>query len=1301
MNQHRNDASGESPQSPAEPSGQGLEGGQTAAPGQMAAPEPSAALVQMPISERVPTASEALAADGRDPEGDEPLAERDRQAQPVDSELPPNLPFPVVGVGASAGGIEAFSQLLSAMPADSGMAFVLVQHLPPDRESMMPEILARRTQMPVRTVEDQMRVEANHVYVIRPGHTLTLRGGRLHLTRQIDRQMRGRPIDDFFKSLAEDQRERAIGIILSGMGSNGSAGAQAIKAVGGLCIAEDPETAQFPSMPRHLIDAGWADYILRTQDMPEVLQSYANHPYARDGRNGATRLLSREQQHFREILALLRTRTRQDFSGYKKPTLLRRVQRRMGLNRIVDVGEYTRLLRQSPPEVTALADDLLIHVTGFFRDPQAWEVLRERVIVPLIETRETNAAVRCWVTACSSGEEAYSLAMLLIEECERVGKRLDLKVFATDMAHRTLQNARQGIFPGGIEAEITPQRLERFFHREDAAYRVRQELREHVIFAPQNVLQDPPFSRLDVVSCRNLLIYLEPAVQQRVLSLMHFGLRDGGTLFLGSSETVAGHENLFEPLDKRARLFTRIGPTRHGSVDFPLPGPQRGVGEPRMTSYEARALPRPSLSQLTLQSLLADHTPAAVTVDRDTRIVFFHGDTDRFLAQPRGEPTRDLLSMARVGLRAAIRAALHQAASSGTASTADDCLLDLGPGERHRVAVTASPLDPKSTPDHFVVSFCDLGPQVINEVEPASSLARTNGEDPQHELRRVHGELQSAVEELQTSNEELKASHEEVVSINEELQSSNEELETSREEMQSLNEELATVNAQLHAKMEEYQNASNDLASLLASTDIAVLFLDTHFRIRRFTPPLRLLLDVIQSDVGRPLSDLARKFTDPDLLADAQATLDRLIPTEREISSEGDRWYLRRITPYRTADNRIDGVVVTFVDITARRTAEEDLRNSDRRLRMAVEAAGMGFWSWDVRDETVEWEPQHNRLLGLPPEQLAGTPQQMLDVVHPDDRVALDAAVQKAATEQSDFAAEFRVIHPDGQVRWIAGFGRSHGPADDLRVIGGVLDITRQKESDAERDELLEHAQAAREEAELANHVKDEFLATLSHELRTPLSSILLWSKLLGDTAEGGSEVAEGLDAIRTSAEAQRVLIDDLLDTARITAGKLRLEMVPTDLSPVLGETIDALQPAADAKGITINRQLDAGGTRVEADANRMRQVFWNLLSNAIKFTPDGGLVTAAIAVRRDHLELTVADSGRGIGKSFLPHVFTPFRQAEETSTRTQGGLGLGLAIVQRLVELHGGSVTAQSAGADQGATFIVRLPRGKALTQK
>jgi two-component system CheB/CheR fusion protein len=993
--------------------------------------------------------------EAKDLNGQQPEAEPDRMAQPVDVEQPPRLPFPVVGVGASAGGLEAFGEFLAAMRPDAGLAFVFILHLPPEYHSLLAEILGRRTTMPVRQAEDGMPVEPNHVYVLRPGRVLTIRDGRLHLGAPLGSpKAANRPVDDFFRSLAEEQREKAICVIMSGMGSNGTAGAQAVKAVGGLCVAQDPESAHYPSMPRHLIEAGYCDYIVRPTELPEVLLAYSGSPYATGGREAdADAVLRQEQNHFREILAVLRTRARQDFSGYKKATIFRRVQRRMGLARAESLAKYARFMRQNPGEVTALANDLLIHVTGFFRDPEAWEALRTAVCAPLVNDREPGSAIRAWVAACSSGEEAYSLAMLLTEEFERAGKTLDVKVFATDLADRSLAHARAGLYPGGIESEISPERLDRFFVREGEMYRVRADLRDRVVFAPQNILQDPPFSRLDIATCRNMLIYLEPEVQKRVLTLLHFGLREGGTLFLGSSETVGGVDGMFETIDKKHRIFRRVGQPRHGSIDFPLPrrfdtgeaaSPRTAVSPGRPRRYDE---PPGSIAELSRQVLLDVHTPPAVTVDRDGQVVHFHGEVAPFLRMT-GAPTHDLLLLSHEGVRGAVRMGLHRAAETTRTAITDGWMYGER-GDRQRVSVTVSPVAETvegRPPSHFVVSFIARG-----EAPDASPEKHQESEEEQGaEVRRLRAELQGTIEELQTSNEELKASHEEAMSVNEELQSANEELETGKEEMQSLNEELVTVNSQLRGKAEELQTANNDLASLLTSTDIAVLFLDTSFRIRRFTPAARDLVDLIPGDVGRPLAALARKFDDPHLDADARATLERLATFEREVPGADGHYYLRRVTPYRTTDNRIDGVVVTFVDITARRRAEASLRENEERLRLALAAARMGIWILNVATGAQMRDGNLNALLGLRAADTTQPFEEFLTHIHPDDRMAVRSAFAASTKEGRPLNVEFRVLRPDGSVRWLRDQGDVFGDAAGGAglMAGACVDVTERREAE-------------------------------------------------------------------------------------------------------------------------------------------------------------------------------------------------------------------------------------------------------------
>jgi two-component system CheB/CheR fusion protein len=1258
--------------------------------------------------------------------------QRDHLAQPVDADLPPHLPFTVVGMGASAGGLEAFQDFFEGMPADSGMAFVLVQHLPPDRKSMVAEILAKHTSMPVHQIHDGMPVEPNQVYVIRPGHTLTLRGGILHLGAQVERPRHGRPVDDFFKSLAEEQRQRAICVILSGMGSNGSAGARAIKAVGGLCIAQDPDSAQFPSMPRHLIDIGCADFVLRPRDIPDALVRFANHPYS-VGRQNAVVALGRDEQQLRDILSILRNRTHQDFNGYKKHTLLRRVHRRMSLSRVTQIDDYAKILRQSQGEVSALADDLLIHVTGFFRDAPAWEALNQRVIKPLVESREDGGSVRCWVTACASGEEAYSLAMLLVEECERQHKSLDVKIFATDSAVRTLSNARNGIFPGGIESEIAPERLERFFQREDAVYRVRQDLRERVVFAPQNVLRDPPFSRLDIVTCRNLLIYLEPDVQQRLISFLHFGLREGGALFLGTSETISGPEGLFETLDKKARIYRRIGPSRRGAIEFPAPSSP--VVAPLELPLPAE-FASPSVAKQTIRALLARHVPCAVTVDRKSRVVYFHGATAPYLIQPTGEPTRELLALVCEPLRGTVRSALRRSMSTRSAESVSDRWIEVE-GIRRRIVVTVSPIDGSPAPDLFVISF-----QQSEEPAPQPAEAQESHTETEQELRRVRDELRATVEELQASSEEQQAASEEVMSINEELQSSNEELETSKEEMQSLNEELTTLNAQLQAKMEEHQIANDDLSALLSSTDIAVIFLDTHFRIRRFTPAARSVVQMIPSDIGRPLNDLASKIADPNLIQQARLVLERLTPIEDEILRDDGSWYQRRILPYRTTDNRIEGVVLVFMEITERKRAEEVLRMSEGQLSAELRVvtrlndvtskvlAATGPSSalpeilnsalelmeadkgdillvdedaGDVRRvASVGFDPKAEHPVSTAPD----TP--WMQALHGRQRVIVQSSMgstTRGDRAPNDVPPEVSVVLCTPlQTRRNQGLGvlsvyfhQARAPSErQLRLFDQFArlasDLIERVRGEELLTRLLRAEQSTRRALDEAAHVKDEFLATLSHELRTPLNVILLWARVLRDAPDDIADKSSAVDAIVRSAEVQHRLIEDLLDNSRIAAGKLRLDPRETELAPIVHSAVDAILPTSRSKGVRIEQEIGHIGD-VVADPERLHQVLWNLLNNAVKFTPSGGLVRVEVEQVERQVEIRVRDTGMGIAPEFLSLMFDRFRQAEQARTNPGGGLGLGLSISRQLVELHGGKIWAESDGLDKGSTVFVRLP--------
>jgi len=837
----------------------------------------------------------------------------------------------VVGVGASAGGLDAYTRLLQHMPATPGVALVLVQHLDPSHESPMVELLSRHTDMRVVQAAEGMRIEADHVYMIPPNHFLRMDEGSLHLDEAVTTRGVRLPIDYFFRSLAKDRKERAISVVLSGTGSDGAEGTRVVKAEGGMTIAEKPDQAGYDGMPLAAVATGVVDHVLPIAGMGEVITSYARHPYV--STNGGT-LATRAPDHFRAILSVLRAHTDQDFSRYKHGTLTRRIERRMGVRHIDDPEDYLALLRAEPDEVQGLFRDLLIGVTRFFRSPEAWVEL-ERAIEARLSRKPPGETLRVWVPGCSSGEEAYSLAILLFEIEERMDRRFDLQIFATDIDVAAIESARKGLYPAGAVEDLDPSRVEMFFHREGEGVHVRKRLRETCIFAVQNLLADPPFSHLDLISCRNVLIYLEPDIQGRVFDMFHFALAQGGILFLGSSESPGKRTKLYDTLSSPARIYRKRGRSPARGV-LPLSPREGGEAVPSVPERRTRV---PGPMELAKTALLEAYAPASVVVDDRGLIQYFQGPVRDYLDFPSGEPVLDLASMVRYGLKSRVRQVLRRLRES------EDVVEVVAPRAQRgdglvRVRIDGRTLGSRGGPPLYLVSFLDEArPMIAPEdgVPAGEGAERTllaegeRAEELARELQATREDLQGTIEELESSNEELKASNEEVISMNEELQSTNEELQTSREELQSLNEELSTVNSQLHEKVTELEDATDDLVNFLASTDIATLFLDGDLRIRRFTPATTRVLNVRERDVGRPVHELASAVEDGEMVADARQVLSTLIPTHRPAEGPDGRRYIRRVTPFRTTEDQIKGVVVTYTDVTELRAATDRLRARGRQ----------------------------------------------------------------------------------------------------------------------------------------------------------------------------------------------------------------------------------------------------------------------------------------------------------------------------------------------------------------------------------
>lgn len=840
--------------------------------------------------------------------------------------------FPIVAIGASAGGLEALEQFLSHVAIASGMAFVVIQHLDPDYKGMMPELLQRSTLMPVAQAKSRMKVKPNCVYVIPPNSDLSILHDSLYLLEPVAARGLRLPIDFFFRALADDRHELAIGVILSGMGSDGTLGAGAIKEQGGLVLAQTLTNAKFDSMPKSVIDAGLADIIAPADALPQRIIATLNlksSPKSVD-LNVATESAA-HLSAFNKICILLHQRTGQDFSLYKKTTLYRRIERRIAIHQLKRIGDYVHYLNENPQEIDLLFKELLIGVTNFFRDPATWAYLQDRVLPEMLANNPSRSTLRAWVAGCSSGEEAYSLAISFreLQEKQNPPTRQSLQIFATDLDQDAIEKARRAVYPANIAIDVSEERLKRFFVEEGGSFRVAKKIRDMVVFAPQNLIMDPPFTKLDLLSCRNLLIYLGPDLQKKLLPLFHYSLKPGGILMLGSAESIGGFNELFDPLESKARLFRRNSSiTPANELEFP--SRHTPTNTESVMDTKPKSAP-PNLQNLADQLLLQNFSPAAVLVTASGDLVYINGRTGKYLEPAAGKVNWNIYAMARQGLRQEISLALPQALRSGETVICRD--LQVGTNDsRQSVDLTVYPIKEPG-------ALCGMAMLILTEVASIAESPLPTMVAGKKTPRRAERELELATalaqakqeikrlhEEMQTSQEEVKSASEELQSTNEELQSTNEELTTSKEEMQSLNEELQTVNIELQTKVDELSSANNDMKNLLNSTDIATVFLDNALHVRRFTTQATRLFKLIPSDLGRPLSDIVTSLSYANLPSDAEEVLNTLAFSDREVATGDGRWFQVKIMPYRTLENVIDGVVITFNDISRAKTLEAELR---------------------------------------------------------------------------------------------------------------------------------------------------------------------------------------------------------------------------------------------------------------------------------------------------------------------------------------------------------------------------------------
>ena len=1189
----------------------------------------------------------------------------------------------MVGLGASAGGLDAIRKLFDVMPADIGMAFILIQHLDPTHESMMVDLLADHTRMKVQQAVNGMPLARDHVYVIPPAAYLSIQDGALRLSQPRERRGARMPFDFLLRSLADECENRAICVILSGTGGDGSLGLKAIKEKGGLVIVQDPDEADYDGMPRSAITTGAVDLVLPVAKIPRALATHGrqlNLRVAPPRTQAADRLA--------EIIALLRMKTPHDFAPYKEGTLARRIERRMAMAAISDSGRYLELLRHDAGERDLLAKDLLINVTSFFRDAKAFELLAEAVIPDLVRRRDSDEPIRIWVPGCSTGEETYSITMLLLEAIAASKRNVKLQVFASDVDGDAVLLARDGLYPATIAADVSPARLARFFVKEDDSYRVAPDLRGAVVFAVQNLLADPPFSRIDLVSCRNLLIYLRPEAQEKVLLLFHFALRDGGILFLGGAETVGSLDDRFEPIFKTQRIYRHIGHGRPGEIDFSTGGRddvqsfwKRPKGPP--------APHRSSFGDLCHRLLLDAYAPASVLINRNYQGLYYFGATDRYLRIAPGEPSRDLLAMAREGVRNRLRAVIERASRENARAIASGTQLSNG-AATDAVSIAVQPVRSDGE-ELLLVSFLDA-PKREQRIGPAAKP--TDKEDISRieqlelELDATRKELENAIHDLELANEEQKAINEEAMSVNEEFQSTNEELVTSKEELQSLNEELTALNSQLQETLDRQRVTSSDLQNILYSADAATLFLDRDLNIRFFTPAAKFLFRVIATDIGRPLGDLTPLIVDGALLADARAVLASCGPVTREIQAQDGAWYIRRILPYRTIDGRIEGVVITFADISEIKSAEREIQAARAYSDSIIDTVGQPLLVLDEDRRVVSANWSFYRIFAIKPEDVVG--RNFCDA--DDDRAEvlglrgfLDR-VQAEATALEDHAVEIEISLPQLGKRSLLVSARKiqEGPLGQRKILLAIDDITERKLAAAA-------VEAAKHLAEQANLGKSRFLAAASHDLRQPLQTIGLLQGLLAMRIKD-EDTLKLVARLEETLKGMSGMLNTLLDINQLEAGIVRAETVSFPVNDLLEQLRTEFAYEAQARGLgwhVVSCRLS-----VHSDPRLLDQMIRNLLSNALKYTAFGKVL---LGCRRhgDKLRIEVWDTGPGIPEAQLQPIFEEFHQLDNPARERSRGFGLGLAIVQRLAGLLGHAIDVRSRPG-KGSVFTVDVPLGR-----
>ncbi|NVB85165.1 MAG: PAS domain S-box protein [Kofleriaceae bacterium] len=1194
-------------------------------------------------------------------------------------------PTRIVGIGASAGGLESLEQLFGGLPPDTGMAFVVVQHLSPDFRSLMDELIARHSDMPVVVASDGMTVEANHIYLMPPKKEMIIRDRHLVLSDKEPHTFT-LPIDTFFRSLAQDVGADAVAIVLSGSGSDGSRGVLEIKRSGGLVLAETATTAKFDSMPLAAVSTGAVDHVYSPRDIARVLCGLPPTEAPPD-----SAMLS-EDPSLDALLRQLRDQYGIDFSLYKTSTIGRRIQRRADLARMPSLQAYADLVAAEPAELSQLYHDLLIGVTQFFRDPEAYAVLEHQVIPALLDRVPADQEVRVWCAGCATGEEAYSLAILFIEAFAARNRPLNLKILASDVHQPSLELASTGIYSDEQLRYLSPERLARYFNRRAGGYQVAQELRQVIVFARHNLTKDAPFTKMHLISCRNLLIYFQPQPQRTVLSLFHFALATGGVLFLGASETPGAIGDEFTTVDEHCKIFRKRRDVHLlAQVRLPL---GRAAARPVAIDLPRAYGPDPQILG-TYDQLLDLFMPPALLVDEHRTLVDTFSGAEKLLQLKARRPTTNVLELLDDDLRAVVGGAVQRALRDSERISYSGVRISRD-GRDERCTLTAVPIThPRNGQRHVLVTFqtetTDAPAEPADRSIPAGEASRERMQTLESELAYTRETLQATIEELETSNEEMQATNEELVASNEELQSTNEELH-------SVNEELYTVNAEYQQKISELKELNTDMAHLLEGTDVGTVFLDSDLCIRRFTSRIASVFRFQAHDLGRKISDFSHNIQRPALMEEIVRASTAGTTVEDEVRDNTGTPYFLRILPYQLdergkSNGAINGVVLTLTDITALDKARARLA----QLSAIVESSDDAIIGKTLDGIIVTWNGGAEKLYGYTAEEAIGQHASMLmqpgheheltrfiELIVKGEKVehVMSRRQRKDGTKITVSVSVSPIFGPTGSLSGVSTIGRDMSPM-----------LRAQEELEARQHKI----EALLRETEEGARRREQFLAMLSHELRNPLAAVMHAAELL-DLEPTPSIIGRCQSVIRRQAHQMKRLLEDLLDVSRITRGKFELRLERIDLRQALDAALEAVAPLYTERNVTLRSPQLTQQMPVNGDSTRLMQVIGNLLANAANYSPNGSAVELAVSVDAGHAMIRVTDQGVGIEPELQSKIFELFVQSEQRLDRSRGGLGVGLSLAKNIVELHDGTIEVRSDGAGMGSTFIVRIPLANAV---